>query len=93
MTVKRIHAFVKGRVQGVNYREFVRREGEILGLTGFIHNLKDGSVEIVAEGDEKQLKEFERRFRKGPLMALVQEAIITEEQPEGKYEGFDIHFS
>ena len=92
MAVKRIHATVKGKVQGVFYREFTRREAESLGVSGFARNLKDGSVEIVAEGEEKQLKEFEKRFRKGPLMAFISEVEIKEQPATGEFDGFDIRF-
>ena len=92
MAAKRIHAKVKGKVQGVFYREFTRREAESLGVSGFARNLKDGSVEIVAEGEEKQLKEFEKRFRKGPLMAFISEIEIKEQPATGEFDGFDIRF-
>ncbi|MBI2141670.1 acylphosphatase [Candidatus Woesearchaeota archaeon] len=93
MALKRIHAIAKGKVQGVFYREFVRREAEGLGVSGYARNLKDGSVEIVAEGEEKQLREFEKKFRKGPLMAFVSEIDLKEEQATGEFEGFDIRYS
>lgn len=93
MTAKRIHAIVKGKVQGVFYREFVRREAEAIGITGFVRNLKDGTVEIVAEGEEKQLKEFEKRFRKGPLMAFITDVEMKEEQHTGEFDGFDMRYS
>ena len=92
MAAKRIHAIVKGKVQGVFYREFTRREAESLGVSGFARNLKDGSVEIVAECEEKQLKEFEKRFRKGPLMAFISEIEIKEQPATGEFDGFDIRF-
>ena len=92
MAAKRIHAVVKGKVQGVFYREFVRREAEAIGIAGFARNLKDGNVEIIAEGEERQLKEFEKRFRKGPLMAFITDVEMKEEQPTGEFEGFDIRF-
>ena len=92
MATKRIHAIVKGKVQGVFYREFTRREAESLGVSGFARNLKDGTVEIVAEGEEKQLMEFEKRFRKGPLMAFITDVEMKDEQPTGDFEGFDIRF-
>ena len=91
--MKRIHAVVKGKVQGVFYRELVRREAEGLGVSGYARNLKDGTVEIVAEGEEKQLREFEKKFRKGPLMAFVSEVDMKEEQATGEFEGFDIRYS
>jgi acylphosphatase len=62
---------VTGRVQGVGYRYFVMREAAALGVTGFARNLPDGSVEVVAEGDEGVLADFEGRLRKGPSFARV----------------------
>jgi acylphosphatase len=93
MAVKRIHAFLKGKVQGTGFREFTRREAGSLEVSGFVRNLKDGRVEIIAEGEEKKLKEFERRFKKGPLMAFVTDTELTEESPSGEFDGFDIHYS
>src|SRR5438128_950455 len=62
---------VTGRVQGVGYRYFVMREADALGVSGFARNLPDGSVEIVAEGDDPTLAAFEDRLRKGPSFARV----------------------
>ncbi len=92
MAAKRIRALVKGKVQGVFYREFTRREAETLGVSGFVRNMKDGSVEIVAEGEEKKLKEFERKFRKGPLMAFITDVDVKEEPATGEFDGFDLRF-
>ena len=92
MVIKRIHAIVKGKVQGVFYREFTRREADLSGVSGYVRNMKDGNVEIVAEGEEKKLKEFEKKFRKGPLMAFVTGVELKEEQATGEFEGFDLRF-
>ncbi|HLD97111.1 MAG TPA: acylphosphatase [Candidatus Nanoarchaeia archaeon] len=92
MAIKRIHAIVKGKVQGVFYREFTRREADLSGVSGYVRNMKDGNVEIVAEGEEKKLKEFEKKFRKGPLMAFVTGVELKEEQATGEFEGFDLRF-
>ena len=51
-----------GRVQGVGFRDFVCRIGQSIGLTGYAKNLPDGTVEIVAEGEEERLAEFARRL-------------------------------
>jgi acylphosphatase len=63
---------VRGRVQGVGYRYFVLKEAELLGATGFVRNLPDGSVEVVAEADEKVLQRLEARLREGPSFARVE---------------------
>jgi acylphosphatase len=58
MGQKRIHLVVRGRVQGVYYRASAQREAKRLGLTGWVVNRPDGSVEIVAEGEEDQVKDL-----------------------------------
>jgi acylphosphatase len=62
---------VQGRVQGVGYRYFARRQAEALGVTGYARNRPDGTVEVVAEGAEPALRDFEARLRAGPDFASV----------------------
>jgi len=62
---------VQGRVQGVGYRYFVRRQAEALGVTGYARNRPDGTVEVVAEGGDETLRDFEARLREGPDFASV----------------------
>ena len=70
--VKRLEAVVAGRVQGVGFREFVRREAVARGLTGWVRNSDDGQrVEFVAEGDESALAGLLEAVRVGPRFAKV----------------------
>lgn len=62
---------VYGRVQGVGFRWFVMREGSRLRLRGYVRNLADGSVEVVAQGDEGELGRLEGALERGPTMARV----------------------
>ena len=62
---------VSGRVQGVGFRWFVMREAQRLGLHGFVRNLRDGSVEVVASGSAAALQAIERALGRGPAMAQV----------------------
>ncbi len=62
---------VRGRVQGVGYRYFARRSAQALGLSGFVRNLPDGSVEVLAEGGEDALARLEQALREGPAFAAV----------------------
>lgn len=62
---------VSGRVQGVGYRYFAMRAADTLGITGFVRNLVDGRVEVVGEGPEEVLAEFEEKLRQGPAFAAV----------------------
>ena len=67
----RRHITVRGRVQGVGFRWFALGEAESLGLTGWVSNRSDGSVEAEAQGTEAALDEFERRLRTGNPAARV----------------------
>lgn len=63
---------VYGRVQGVGFRWFVLRQAERLALTGLARNLRDGSVEVIADGSEAALGELERALERGPTAAHVE---------------------
>ena len=62
---------VVGRVQGVGYRYFVLRHADALRVSGYARNRADGSVEVVAEGDDVVLADLEARLREGPSFAEV----------------------
>ena len=63
---------VRGRVQGVGFRYFALRQAEALGIAGFARNLPDGRVEVVAEGADEVLADFESRLSAGPGFARVE---------------------
>ena len=65
------HCIVSGRVQGVFYRASCRDEARARDLTGWVRNLPDGRVEVVACGDPEQLEAFRAWLRKGPPAARV----------------------
>ena len=69
MAAYRFH--VRGRVQGVGYRYYVLREAEGRQVTGYVRNLADGSVEVVAEGSDEGLKDLEGRLHEGPAFSHV----------------------
>lgn len=69
--MKRLEVKIRGHVQGVGFRYFCAREAGRLGLTGVVENMPDGSLAVVAEGDEYALKEFEGLVRHGPSTADV----------------------
>lgn len=68
---------VKGRVQGVWFRESTRRFAEPLGLTGHATNLPNGDVEVLAVGNEQALNQLEAWLHEGPPMASVTEVIAS----------------
>lgn len=67
----RLHTLVKGRVQNVGFRAFVQQAGAQLGLTGWVRNLGDDQVEVLAEGDRLALQELLEKLRTGPRGARV----------------------
>lgn len=62
---------VKGKVQGVYYRQLTREQAIKIGVTGFVQNLKDGDVYLVAQGSEEQLQHLIIWCKRGPLLARV----------------------
>ena len=72
MGLKRIHVIVRGRVQGVYYRASAQREARQYGLTGWVKNRADGTIEIVAEGEEVSIRELYGWAQKGPTAARVE---------------------
>lgn len=81
---------MRGRVQGVGYRYFVSREAESLDVAGFVRNLPDGSVEVVAEATEEALSRFEERLREGPAFAAVASVERAAVPPRDGEQGFHI---
>jgi acylphosphatase len=69
--LRRLHAIVHGSVQGVNFRAFTRRKALEQGLTGWVRNLHDGTVETVAEGSQEALEIFEEFLHTGSPSAAV----------------------
>lgn len=69
--VVRVRAVVAGRVQGVWFRESCRGEAERLGVTGWVHNLRDGSVEIEAQGSRAAVDALVAWAHEGPRLAIV----------------------
>jgi len=80
---------VRGRVQGVGYRYFVLRQADALGVSGFARNLPDGAVEVLAEGSDAALADFEARLREGPAFAGVAD-VEREASPGRGSDGFHI---
>ena len=72
---------VRGRVQGVGFRWFVEREAHILGISGWVRNNSDGSVEVLAQGTREQLLGLRSRLREGPRAARVDDVEEFEAKP------------
>ena len=80
---------VSGRVQGVFFRDSVRRRAEAVGVAGWVRNTPEGTVEAVFEGDPGAVDELVEFCRRGPSRAEVTSVDVEEEEPEG-LSGFDV---
>jgi acylphosphatase len=89
----RAHLFVSGRVQGVFYRADCTQEAKRLGVSGWVRNLDDGRVEVVAEGPRAQVERLIEWCRTGSPMAKVESVEANWEEPTGEFEGFRITYS
>jgi acylphosphatase len=81
---------ISGRVQGVGYRFFAREAAAVEGLRGRARNLDDGTVEVIAEGDEDAIARFERALRRGPISARVEQVVVEPMFPSGRFNDFRI---
>jgi acylphosphatase len=81
---------IHGRVQGVAYRASAARRGRELGLSGYVRNLADGSVEVVAEGEDTALAALVAWCHEGPPLARVERVDVTHGEARGDSRGFVI---
>jgi len=86
----RLHAIVRGRVQGVNFRAFVVETGAGLGATGWARNKWDGSVEVVAEADRSALERLLAALHRGPRMANVTQVVVDWQPASGEFSYFRV---
>ncbi len=89
MEEARLHATLRGRVQGVGFRYFVLENAVALDLSGWVRNRWDGSVEVTAEGARPVLEQFLAIIKKGPRLAYVSDADVEWEAASGEFTGFN----
>ncbi len=86
-----LRAVVRGRVQGIGFREYVLTRARFLGLSGYVRNLADGcSVEVVAEGARPDLEQLLDYLREGPRMSRVDAVDADWIDATGAYDGFGV---
>jgi len=89
----RVHVFVSGLVQGVNFRMATRREAEALGVTGWVSNAPDGRVEAVFEGEASDVQRTVDWCHHGPSRARVERVEVQTQPYTGEFESFDVVLS
>lgn len=87
---ERLQATISGRVHGVGFRYFVLREAMDLGLTGWVANQLDGTVECVAEGPRADLERLLERLRDGPPAAVVEDVRVRWRPATAQFTSFGI---
>ena len=90
--IQELHAYVRGRVQGVGFRYFVVEEALSLGLRGYARNEHNGSVEVLAQGPRPALERLVTLLRQGPPAAHVSEVRTTWRQPTQHVSGFHVRW-
>ena len=88
--IKRLHARVSGRVQGVGFRYFVRSAAVEIGLVGWTRNRRDGTVEVVAEGELESLKTLVRALQRVSTSSFVREVKTDLQEANGEFSSFYI---
>ena len=87
---KRIECKITGRVQMVMYRDFAQRKARRLGIVGTVQNLSDGSVAVMAEGEEEVLKKYIGLLHKGSIFAKVEGGEVKWMEAKGGFKDFMI---
>jgi len=90
--IQKLHAVVRGRVQGVGFRYFVVRNALPLGLRGYARNDSNGDVEVLAQGPRPALERLLSLLRQGPPSAHVSEVTTTWGQPGEHLSGFHVRW-
>lgn len=88
----RVRLIIRGRVQGVWFRDSTRRQAGLLNVYGWVKNRPDGAVEVLAEGPEKAVKKLVAWCYAGPSAARVDRVKEIEEPWRGEFETFDVMF-
>lgn len=89
---KRVHVFYSGRVQGVGFRLTAEETAQGLGVVGWVKNLRDGRVEVVAEADQNTLERFLEAIRTGPMRSFIEQVDVSWSNASGTFEEFEIRY-
>ncbi len=88
----RLHARVYGRVQGVNFRYYTRQQAQALGITGWVANRPDRSVQVVAEGTEQALQKILAFLQRGSLSSRVDSVDTQWGEATGECDRFQVRY-
>lgn len=86
------HVIISGQVQGVFYRASTKDKAEELGLTGWIRNKSDRTVEAIFEGEENKIKDMINWCHQGPSYSKVSNVIVEYKDFSGGFKEFNIRY-
>ena len=86
----RAHIKINGQVQGVFFRRSAKIKADELGIVGWVKNCDDGSVEVMAQAEKKQVDQFIKWCKKGPPFAKV-EKVEVDFRPDEDFPDFSVH--
>jgi acylphosphatase len=89
---KRAHVIISGRVQGVFFRMETLKAAQLYGVTGWVRNKADGTVEALFEGDNKSVDSILKWCQKGSPPARVEKTTVNWEDHTGEFDGFNITY-
>ena len=92
MVQKQIHIFVTGRVQGVFFRQSTKVIAIKNNAKGWVRNLDDGRVEIVAQGETQDIDNLAHWCKTGPANSRVDEFELSEENISDEFETFEVRY-
>lgn len=84
------HLMIRGFVQGVGYRKWARKIAQNEGITGWVRNLPDGSVEALLQGDKATIEKVIAEYKKGPFLSEIEEVDVVWEEQKESFEDFTI---
>lgn len=90
MAKLRVHLFIKGKVQGVFFRQAMKVTAKKNNATGWVKNLKDGRVEAIIEGEDLDVSNIVEWCHAGPANARVEDVEIRNEKFKGEFEKFEV---
>ena len=88
----RAHIIVFGRVQGVCFRAATQKAAMTFGVTGWVRNRRDGTVEAVVEGVKKDVISLINWCNTGPPISRVEKVAVTWQDYQGEFTGFDLRY-
>ncbi len=89
-SIQRADIIISGHVQGVGFRYFVYTKATELGLNGYTQNLRDGRVEVIAEGPVDNLNKLLEYLKQGNSYSSVENVEVAKSEPKYDIKGFDI---